>query len=47
MKSFQLVINEDAEDEEDFAEILHRIADMIEQGYTSGYHPYWTLIERE
>ena len=47
MKTLQFVIEEDVEDEEEFAELLHRVADMIEQGYKSGYHPYWTLIERE
>lgn len=47
MNEYQLVIDAVAEDEEDFADIVKRIADMIKDGYTSGYPPYWTLIERE
>lgn len=47
MANFQIVIDAEAEDEDYFADIIQHIVDMIRDGYTSGYHPYWTLIERE
>lgn len=31
------------EDEDAQADVVAHIADMIRGGYTSGYHPYWTL----
>lgn len=47
MADFQLVIDGEAEDEDAFSDILHYVADMIAEGYKSGYNPYWTLIERD
>ena len=41
--SVKITIPETADDADDMAQRLRCIADMIDQGYTSGYHPGWTL----
>ena len=41
-------IREDNVDGMDMAEALRRIADLLEQGYTSGHYPTWEIkIEEE
>lgn len=32
---------------EEMAKNLRKIADMIDEGYTSGYYPYWELKETD
>lgn len=36
---------EATESTEDMVRLLEHVAGLIEQGYTSGYHPYWELTE--
>jgi hypothetical protein len=39
-------IYEQVENECSLVDLLRRIAELIEQGYTSGYHPDCELVER-
>lgn len=41
----KIEITQQVKDESEMADLLKRIAELIEEGYTSGYHPHWTLIE--
>ena len=36
-------IREDNVDSMDMAEALRRVAELLEQGYTSGHYPNWEL----
>lgn len=36
-------ITEETKRYSDMADLLRHIADLIERGYTSGYHPSWDL----
>ena len=40
-------IREDNLDGLDIAEALRKIADLLEEGYTSGYYPTWELVIEE
>ena len=43
-----LVIYENVKtDSDEFADLLHYIVDIIDQGYFSGYYPSWELKEEE
>ena len=39
----KIEITEDAADKTDMVELLRRIADLVEEGYTSGNYPDWKL----
>ena len=41
--SVTITIPETADDADEMAERLRYIAGLIDQGFTSGYHPAWTL----
>lgn len=43
--SKRIVIHESVESNEDLADLLRRLADMVEEGYTSGYYPAWEIEE--
>jgi hypothetical protein len=32
-----------ADDPSDFVNRVLRVAELLEQGYTSGYHPHWEI----
>ena len=40
---FSIEIHEEAETSEDMANALRRIADLLDEGYTSGVSPNWML----
>jgi hypothetical protein len=42
-KEIKINIPESVKDTLDMVNLLRRIADMIEEGYTSGYDPDWSL----
>lgn len=37
-------INEETRTGEEIAEVLDRVAELIREGYTSGYEPSWELV---
>jgi hypothetical protein len=41
--SVKITIPETADDATEMAERLRHIADLLEQDFTSGYHPAWSL----
>lgn len=32
-------------DNEGLGDIVRRVADLIDEGYTSGYYPYWEIVD--
>lgn len=40
-------ISEDAPNASKMADMLRNIADMIDEGFTSGYYPSWSLEGEE
>jgi hypothetical protein len=38
-------IYEEVETESELVDLLRRIAELAEEGYTSGYHPGWELVD--
>lgn len=40
---FKLTIHEEVENPEEMIDLLNEIATKIQEGYTSGYHPGWSL----
>jgi hypothetical protein len=38
-------IYEQVKNETGLVDLLRRIAELVEQGYTSGYHPGWELVD--
>ena len=42
-----IAITETAEDGYEMAERLRRIADLLDQGFTSGYHPGWSISDAD
>lgn len=40
----QIHIGEDTKDAYEMASLLREIASKLEDGYTSGYYPHWTLV---
>lgn len=42
-----ITIPEPAEDTEELAERLRYIAGLLDQGFTSGYHPAWDISEEQ
>lgn len=42
-QNYQFTINQNYNDTQELADSLRRIADLIDDGYTSGYEPYWTV----
>lgn len=44
-KLYTISIIGPAKKQEDIPDQLRNIAELIEQGYTSGYYPSWELVE--
>jgi len=38
-------IYEQVDGEHDLVDLLRRIAELVEEGYASGYHPGWELVD--
>ena len=41
--TFKIEIYDEADSEDEMADLLRHIADMVEDGYTSGYYPGWVM----
>ena len=46
-KQYIIGINWVTKTPDEMADLLRKIAGMIEEGYTSGYYPHWELEEQE
>ena len=44
MAFIKIQIDEFCNDETELSELLKKIADMLEEGYTSGHYPDWHII---
>lgn len=42
-----IIIHEETNDDQNMVDVLRRIADLVEQGYTNGYEPSWELQGEE
>lgn len=42
-QNYEFTINENYNSADDLANTLRKIADLIDEGFTSGYEPYWTV----
>jgi len=38
-------IHEQVKNETDLVDLLRFVAELVEQGYASGYHPGWELVD--
>lgn len=45
--TYSINIQEDVESPEVLAELLRSIADLIDEGYQSGYYPTWDITRNE
>jgi hypothetical protein len=43
----KITVYEPAADGEEMAGLLEHLADLLREGYTSGFHPGWDLAEVE
>lgn len=43
----RIVINSAKPDAESMADLLRNVAGQLDQGYTSGFYPHWTLTDEE
>lgn len=46
-QNYQFTINNNFSSATQLADALRKVASLVEDGYTSGYEPYWTVLYSE